>query len=115
MDICSLGDGESKVEEYFADLQAGIESLNADPQSAEDRQEIFDIKKQIVKTMVKRVTIDRNRELHAKFSLNLLTLGNEETAGTSSENSITRGQNWRVGIYTRKLDLTAPLYLTVIL
>ena len=45
MNIHALGDWESKVKEYLADLQAGLESLNSFPQNDEGRQEIFEIKR----------------------------------------------------------------------
>lgn len=87
MDIHLLEDWETKVKEYLADLQAGLESLNAVPQNDEERQEIFEIKKQIVGALVKRVTIDRNRELHVEISLNLLNLSKNVTAqGPEGEN-----------------------------
>lgn len=49
-----LGDWEANVSEYLADLQTGLESLNAAPQTEEERQEIFELKKQIVNTLVKK-------------------------------------------------------------
>jgi len=58
-----LGDWEAKVKEYLADLQIGITLLDTNPQSPVNRQEIFEIKRQIVTTLVRRVTIDCNREL----------------------------------------------------
>lgn len=74
-----LGDWQAKVKEYLADLQTGLESLNAAPQSDDERQEIFALKKEIVNTLVRRVTIDGNRELHVEISLNLLNLFNDDT------------------------------------
>lgn len=80
VNIYLLGDWEAKVKEYLADLQAGLDSLNAVPQNDEERQEIFEIKKQIVNTLVGRVTIGRNRELRVVISLNLLNLINDDTS-----------------------------------
>ncbi len=79
VNIYALGDWEAKVKEYLADLQAGLESLNATPQNDEEQQEIFEIKKQIVSTLVKRITIDRNRKLYVETSLNLLNIINDDT------------------------------------
>jgi hypothetical protein len=76
INIDALGDWEAKVREYIADLQAGLESLNSFPQNDRDRQEIFEIKRQTVNTLVRRVTIDRDRELHVEISINLLNLIN---------------------------------------
>ena len=79
VNIQALGDWEAKVKEYLADLQIGLDSLNATPQNDEEMQEIFEIKKQTVNTLVSQVTIDRNRELHVEISLNLLNLFNNGT------------------------------------
>lgn len=43
VNVNALGDWEAKFQEYLADLQAGLFSLNAAPQ--EERQGIFEIKK----------------------------------------------------------------------
>ena len=67
--IYLMDDWETKVEEYLQDLKAGIDSLNSEPENQEDRQEIFRIKRHIVTTLVRRVTIDRNRELHVEINL----------------------------------------------
>jgi len=72
-------DWEERVKEYLADLQAGIASLNDDPHSPEDQQEIFELKRQTVSTMVRRVTIDCNRELHVEIGLDLLKILNDGT------------------------------------
>ena len=74
INIQLFDDWEEHVREYLADLQVGIDSFNSHPQSAEDEQEIFEIKRQIVTTLVRRVTIDRNRELHVEISLDLLRI-----------------------------------------
>ena len=79
VNIQLLEDWEDRVREYLADLQVGIASLNYDPQGAEDEQEIFEIKRQTVTTLVRRVTIDRYRELHVEIGLDILRIVNEET------------------------------------
>jgi type I restriction enzyme R subunit len=79
VNIHALGDWEAKVKEYLADLQAGLDSLNVVPQNDEEILEIFEIKKHTVNTLVRRVTIDCNRELHVEISLNLLNLFNNDS------------------------------------
>jgi hypothetical protein len=59
-------------------LQAGLDSLNAPRQNDEERQEIFEIKKQIVSSLVKRITINRNRKLQVEISINLLNLSTDD-------------------------------------
>ncbi len=105
VNIHALGDWEARVVEYLADLQAGLDSLNATPQSEEERQEIFEIKRQIVTTLVRRVTIDRDRELHVEISINLQKLINYGTPeGFEGKNN---SQIKTAGIHPNKLDLTA--------
>ncbi len=78
VNISALGDWETRVTEYLADLQAGVDSLNVIPKNDEERLEIFEFKKQAVNTLVKRVTIDRNRELQVVIRINLLNLFNDD-------------------------------------
>lgn len=108
VNIQLLGDWESMVRENLADLQVGLDSLNAAPQSDEERQEIFALKRQIVNTLVKRITIDRDRQLHVEISLDLLSLleGNSET--NLGEECSKRGQNWPGGTYSR--TQSAPVH-----
>ena len=105
-----LGDWEANVSEYVADLQAGLESLNAAPQTEEERQEIIELKKQIVNTLVKKITIDRNRELHVEISLNLLGLLDDKSNSNNSDGGLSRrGQMQLGGTYTHKrLSLFHP-------
>ena len=62
---------------FFLSTHLKRAPLNAVPQSVEDRQEIFDIKRQIANTFVKSITIDHNRELHVEVRINLLNLFND--------------------------------------
>lgn len=80
----------------------GLDSLNTAPQSEEERQEIFALKKQIVNTLVRRITIDRNRELQVEISLNLLgLLEDKSNSNNSGGGHSKRGQIQSGGIYTR--------------
>jgi len=96
-----LDQWEAKVKEYLQDIQAGIEALNdAAPQNKEEQQEVFRLKKEIVDTLVEKVTIDQDRTLHVHIRLNLLRIL-EEDANKGGPNapavSIQSG-----GTYTRK-------------
>lgn len=96
VNINLLDDWETKVNEYLADLRAGLESLNSNPENEIKRQEIFDLKKQIVNTLVSRVTIDRNRDLHVEIRIDLLKLLTDEPIeGFKGKN---QGQIKTVGI-----------------
>lgn len=94
--INSLKNWEAKVTEYLADLQAGVDGLkNADLQTDEDRQECFRLKNRIVKTLVERVTIDKDRELTVTIRLNLLDITEAEPVSGAVHLD-------KSGIYTRK-------------
>ena len=81
----------------------GLNSLNTAPQSEEERQEILELKKQTVNTLVRRITIDRNRELQVEISLNLLSLLDDKSnRDNSGDGHSKRGQIQSAGIYTRK-------------
>ena len=104
VNIHLLGDWEGQIIEYVADLQMGLDSLNTAPQNDEERQEIFQLRKQIVNTLVKKVTIDRNRELHVEIDLNLLgPLEDKSNSNNSGGGYSKRGQIRSGGIYTRIL------------
>jgi len=85
------------VNEYLTDLQAGIEEMsNAAPLLFEERFEYW-LKKRIVDTLVKRVTIDKDRELSVEVWLNLLDIIEEEPHSSA----VHFGKD---GIYTRIFD-----------
>ena len=64
ININALNNWEAKFEEYLADLQVGVAELKeAAPQSEEERHNLFLLKKQVVDTLVKRVTIGKSREI----------------------------------------------------
>ena len=71
----ALKNWEARVTEYLADLQAGADGLNnAVPQTDEERQEIFRLRKRTVNSLVERVIIDEKRELTIRIRLNLLDI-----------------------------------------
>ena len=79
ININALNNWEASVNEYLADLQAGIEELNnAAPQTEEERQEIFRLKKRVVDTLVKRITLKKDPELGVEVRLNLLDIIEKE-------------------------------------
>jgi hypothetical protein len=56
-----------------ADLQVGVAELKeAAPQSKEERHNLFPLKKQVVDTLVERVTIGKSREITVEIRLDLL-------------------------------------------
>jgi hypothetical protein len=41
--------------------------INADPQTPEERHQVFQLKKRIVNAVLAEAKIDENREIHVKF------------------------------------------------
>jgi hypothetical protein len=99
-----LDNWEAKFEEYMSDLRAGIEELrNAAPQTAEERHEIFLLKRQVVETLLESATIDKNREVHVTVRIRLLKIvGNDPNDGDSSTTAV---QTQSGGIYTHIPDM----------
>jgi vacuolar-type H+-ATPase subunit I/STV1 len=67
-------DLEEQVNKYVGDLQLEMaELINANPQTPEERHEVFLLKKRIVDTVLAEVRIDENREIYVKFRTDFLT------------------------------------------
>lgn len=108
VNIHALGDWETRVIEYLTDLQVGLDSLNVIPQNDEERIEIFEFKRQVVNTLVKRVTIDCNRKLEVEIRINLLNLFHDEPPPENDTNK--RGNPQRLeGKHKDKIK-TAGIY-----
>jgi len=62
-----------QVKQYVAYLQVEMaELINANPQTPEERHQVFLKKKRIVDTILVEARIDENREIHIKFRTDLL-------------------------------------------
>ena len=95
----TLENWEQRIEEYWADLQAGIEEIkNAAPQTPEEQHELFLLKKRIVNSLVSRVTIDKERNLEVTIRFDLFNLeGNDPNQDENTGVQVSKD-----GIYTRK-------------
>jgi DNA invertase Pin-like site-specific DNA recombinase len=99
INISALDNWQAKFDEYLRDLQTGIAELkNAAPQNEEEQHELFLLKKQIVDTLVERVTIHKNREIKVEIRLDLLAILDKD-AGL--ENLTPAAYSRRGEIYTR--------------
>jgi DNA invertase Pin-like site-specific DNA recombinase len=66
-------DLEERVKKYVAELQSEVaELINADPQTPEERHEVFLLKKRIVDTVLAEVRIDENRGIYVKLRTDFL-------------------------------------------
>lgn len=75
MDTCVGVDWGTKVNEYMADLQAGIEELNsAAPQTPEEQHRNFLLKKELVDVLVDEAIIDGKRDIQVQFRAKIIDL-----------------------------------------
>jgi N-glycosylase/DNA lyase len=66
-------DSEEQVKKYVSELQSEMtELIHADPQTPEERHQVFMLKKQIVDRVLVEVRIDENRAIHLKFRTDFL-------------------------------------------
>ncbi len=97
VNITVLEDWEASVAEFLADLKAGVDELKTvTPQTPEEQHAVFLLKKRVVDTLVERVEIDKERNLHVQIRLNLLDI-----LGKDARNGTTAGvQNSEVETYS---------------
>jgi len=75
MDIYVGMDWGTKVNEYVADLQAGIAELNsAIPQTPEEQHRNFLLKKELVDELVEEAVIDGKRDIQVQFRVKIIDL-----------------------------------------
>jgi len=99
ININALNDWEASVEEFLVDLKAGVDELKTvTPQTLEEQHSVFLLKKQVVDTLVERIEIDKERNLHVQIRLDLLDIIKKD-AGNGTTGVV---QNSEDGIYTRK-------------
>lgn len=72
--LAALADWEAQAHRYIGGLRSSIEWLNAAPQTDEELREQFEMKRQIVKMLVQRVLINKDKTLRVIFYLDVLTL-----------------------------------------
>lgn len=72
VDARLLVNWESKVEQYFADLQEGIQALNHAPDMPEEQLQVCELKRQIIETLVEKIEVDRNRQFTVTIRLHIL-------------------------------------------
>ncbi len=64
---------EKQVKKYVAELQSEmVELINANPQTPDERHQVFLVKKQILNTVLLEARIDKDREIHVTFRTDFL-------------------------------------------
>ncbi len=95
VDTQLLVDWEAKVEQYLADLQEGIRALHHMPNDPDEQQKVVELKRQIVETLVEKVSVDRNHQFTVTIRLHLLGIL-ENSTGNDGGSSGGGGQ-WPTG------------------
>jgi hypothetical protein len=75
--LSALDNWEDTAREYLATLYEGLEELNAEPETEEDRHELFQMRRQMVLALVEKVLIGKDRKLTVVFKLDVLSLLNQ--------------------------------------
>jgi len=94
LQLTALDNWEPIAREYLLDLRAGIESLNNEPESEEEKAEIYQFKRKIIKMLVNRIVIDEHRNLRVEIRVDLLDILKQDAFDDFSEIQ-------KVGTYTR--------------
>ena len=98
MNFNAMDDWKKTATEFFADMKAGVDELKTvTPQRPEEQHEFFLLKKRVVDTLVERIEIDRERNLHVQIRLNLLDILRKDAQSRTNAGV----QNSEGEIYTR--------------
>lgn len=103
-EVAEITDWESAARAYLEDLWHGALSLNAVPETEEEKKEIFEMKRRTVLGLVERVEIGKDRKMKVVFKLDVLSLLGVRNDNTPAEfvNSLESRSNRSDGTYSRK-------------
>ena len=96
-DLAALTDWEEVTREYLSDLAGGLDWLNAAPQNDEERHQKFLLKRRLVRLLVEKVEIEKDRKIEVILQLDILKLLAERAKGAAKV--------WTGEIYTRIPDM----------
>jgi hypothetical protein len=92
--INRLKDWESVTRGYLNDLSAGLEVLKIAPLNEEERSQKFELKQRLVRVLVEKIVISKDRQIEITIAMDLLKII------ASQENAV---QIQLVGTYTHTL------------
>lgn len=95
VDARLLIDWEEKVGQYLADLQDGIRALHHMPDEPDEQRKVIELKRQIIETLVEKVSVDSNHQFTVTIRLHLLGIL-ENMSGNDGRSSDGGGQ-WPTG------------------
>ena len=93
-DLAALTDWEAVTREYLSNLAEGLDLLNAAPQNDEERHQKFLLKRRLVRLLVEKVEIEKDRKIEVILQLDVLKLLAERAKGPAAK-------VWTAGTYTR--------------
>lgn len=94
VDAQLLVDWEGKVQQYLADLKEGIQALHRMPEAPAEQRRVVELKRQIIETLVEKVSVDRDHQFTVTIRLHLLGIL-ENTTGNGGSSS--NGGQWPTG------------------
>ena len=108
--LAALADWETQARRYIEGLRSSIEWLNAAPQTDEERREQFEMKRQIVKMLVQKVLIRKDKTLRVVFFLDVLTLLQQAdvTEQVQTVETCTRRRSARLPLLRAACGLPSP-------
>lgn len=84
-EVAEVTDWESAATSYLEDLWRGALSLNAMPETEEEKKEVFEMKRRAVLNLVERVEIGKDRKMKVVFKLDVLSLLGVRNDNTQAE------------------------------
>lgn len=83
-DLAGLDDWETAARRYLGDVRAGLDCLHEAATGEDELRAQFELRRAVVKTLVERVTIDRERSITVVFKIDIPALLRSNNAGDES-------------------------------
>lgn len=99
-----LDQWEVHISQYLADLQEGLSALNKVPENYTEEREIIKLKRQIIETLVEKVTVNKDLQFTVTIKLNLLQILENASGQGGSQGS---GGYWPNGKAGRDNNTTS--------
>lgn len=72
--LSQIAEWEETTRQHITDAQKGLEDLNAEPQDDAERQRQFELKRDLVLSLVDKVHIGKDRKIEVTFKLDVLSI-----------------------------------------
>jgi hypothetical protein len=88
--LSAFGNWEDVAREYLSSLHDGLEELNTEPETEEERHELFEMRRKIVLALVEKVLITRDKDEEKKLTV-IFKLDVRSLLGQMDEESLQIG------------------------